>query len=247
VPYGVYDLFAWFYNRGWGSDYHKEAYPALERHVFSRLRPGARVLDLCCGTGDLTRVLVRQGYEVTGLDGSEEMLRYAREQAPEAEFRLADARAFQSAPEFDAALSTFDSLNHVLTLAELEGAFGSVCRALVPGGLFVFDMNMEESFETLWRGSFGTVDDTSAGITRGSYDPLEKIGRADLTLFRFDGAWHRSDVSVLEKCYTTEEVTGALERAGFTAIECRDAWELGMRGDTATGRAFFFASRPAPA
>jgi SAM-dependent methyltransferase len=246
VSYGVYNLFAWFYKRGWGSDYHREAYPALERHVFSRLRPGARVLDLCCGSGDLTRVLVACGFQVTGLDGSEEMLRYAREQVPEAEFLLADARSFQCAPQFDAAISTFDSLNHILALEELEGAFSSVCRALTPGGLFVFDMNMEESFETLWRGSFGTVDDTSAGITRGSYDPAGKIGRADLTLFRLeDGAWRRSDISVEERCYTAEEVTGALTRAGFTAIECHDAWELGMRGDTATGRVFFFASKPA--
>ena len=243
-PYGAYDLFAWFYNQGWGSDYHQAAATVFENHVFPRLPAGARVLDVCCGTGDLSRVLAAHGYHVTGIDGSEAMLRFAREQTPGGEFLLADARSFSIEARFDAAFSTYDSLNHILELAELESAFSSVCRALAPGGLFVFDLNTEESFRTLWCGSYGSVEDTSAGITRASYDPIERIGRVDLTLFRLEGTWQRSDVAVLERCYPVAEVAAALERAGFAAIEECDAWEMGMRGDMAAGRVFFFAVRP---
>jgi SAM-dependent methyltransferase len=245
-PYGVYDLFAWFYNQGWGSDYHRQAAPVFENHVFPRLPAGARVLDVCCGTGDLTRGLVARGYRVTGIDGSEEMLRFARRQTPGAEFRRADARCFTFHSRFDAALSTYDSLNHILELAELESAFACVFDALVPGALFVFDLNMQVAFETHWGGTFASVEESCAGITRGSYDPETKIGRVDLTLFRLAGTWHRVDVAVLERCYSEEEVTGALAGAGFTAIEPRDAWELGMRGDAAIGRVFFFALKPEP-
>jgi len=245
-PYGVYDPFAWFYNQGWGSDYHQQAAPLLAEHVFPKLPAGARVLDVCCGTGDLSRVLAARGYRVTGIDGSEGMLRFAREQTPGAEFCLADARRFSLGSRFDAALSTYDSLNHILDPEELEEAFSSVRRALVPGGLFVFDLNTEESFETLWCGSSGTVEETAAGITRASYDAAAKIGRADLTLFRLaEGTdWRRSDITVFERCYPVEEVTAALGRAGFTQIEARPAWELGMRGDMAVGRVFFFALTP---
>jgi SAM-dependent methyltransferase len=245
--YGVYDRFAWFYQRGWGADYHAQVQPVLQDYVFPRLRPGARILDVCCGSGDLSRVLAARGFSVTGIDGSEQMLVYAREQVPGAEFRLEDARDFACEPVFDAALSTFDSLNHVLTLAGLERVFGNVAHALAPGGLFVFDLNMQEAFETMWRGSFSTVEEAGVGITNGSYDAENRIGRAQVTLFRPDqgGLWRRSDVTVLEKCYTAEEVTGALERAGFVSIEERDAWELGMRGDIALGRTFFLAVRPA--
>jgi SAM-dependent methyltransferase len=243
-PYGVYDPFAWFYNQGWGNDYHQQSAPLLDRHVFPRLAAGARVLDVCCGIGDLSRVLAARGYQVTGIDGSEEMLRFARQRTPGAEFRLADARRFSVGSHFDAALSTYDSLNHILDPEELESAFSSVLRALVPGGLFVFDMNTEESFETLWCGSSGSVDETSAGITRASYDPVRKVGRADLTLFRqVDGAWRRSDITVFERCYSVEDVTAALERAGFAGIEERPAGKLGMQGDMAVGRVFFFAIR----
>jgi SAM-dependent methyltransferase len=182
---------------------------------------------------------------VTGLDGSAEMLQYACRHVPGAEFRLGDARDFHYAPEFDAALSTFDSLNHVLTLGELESVFANVRHALVPGGLFVFDLNMVEAFETLWRGSFSSVEDGAVGITNGSYDAAEKIGRAQVTLFRAESGdlWRRSDVTVLEKCYTAEEVVDALGRAGFAAVEVHEAWELGMRGDIALGRNFFFATK----
>ncbi len=245
-PYGVYDHFAWFYSKGWGLDYHKHARPVLENHVFPRIADGARVLDVCCGSGDLSRVLADRGYGVTGIDGSEEMLSYARQHVSGARFRLEDARDFHYGPDFHAALSTFDSLNHVLTLAELERVFANVYGALLPGGLFVFDLNMEAAFETLWRGSFSSMDDSAVGITNGSYDPAGKIGRAQITLFRPDTAdlWRRSDVTVLEKCYTEDEVTCGLARTGFTGVESHEAWELGMRGDIALGRNFFFATKP---
>jgi SAM-dependent methyltransferase len=161
---------------------------------------------------------------------------------------LGDVRAFSLPPGFDAALSTFDSLNHILSIGELRCAFANVFGALAAGGVFVFDLNMQESFETLWRGTFASVDETSAGITRGDYDPATKTGRAEVTLFRLEkGTWRRSDVTVLEHCYTPEEVTAGLQETGFADLEIHDAWELGMRGETAVGRAWFFARRPAAA
>lgn len=241
-PYSQYDEFAWFYSQGWGEDFHNQARVVLEKHVFPRLRADARVLDLCCGTGDLSAALDRRGYRVTGIDGSEQMLRYARERVPNAAFTHADAREFNLEPSFDAALSTFDSLNHILTLGGLASAFANVGRALVPGGLFVFDLNMQESFETLWQGSHATVEDTNVAVTRGSYDPERKIGRAELTIFKLEsGAWQRSDICVMERCYSEEEVLAALARAGFSDMAAKDAWEVGMRGDIALGRSFFFA------
>ncbi|MGE5647496.1 MAG: class I SAM-dependent methyltransferase [Acidobacteriota bacterium] len=244
MGYSVYDHFAWFYSQGWGLDYHKQARPVLENHVFPRIPEGARVLDVCCGSGDLSRLLADRGYRVTGIDGSAEMLRYARQLVPEAEFRLEDARAFEYPPEFEAALSTFDSLNHVLTPGELQCVFANVRRALAPGGLFVFDLNMEAAFETLWQGSFSSMEAAAVGITSGSYDAAEKLGRAQVTLFRPESGdlWRRSDVTVVERCYTEEEVRDALGSAGFAAVEVREAWELGMRGDIALGRSFFFAA-----
>lgn len=238
--YQVYDRFAWCYSKGWGEDFHSQARPVLEKHVFPRLAPGARVLDLCCGSGDLAVVLQANGFQVTGLDGSAQMLEHARALVPEAEFVLEDARTFHFEGAFDAVLSTYDSLNHILTLAELECVFGNVHAALDGGGLFVFDLNMQESFETIWQGAQATVEDEYVAITRASYDPVEKMGRAHNTMFRLEDEWRRCDVTVLERCYGEDEVRGALERAGFGEIQARAAGELGMR-ESALGRTFFFA------
>ncbi len=247
APYGTYDRFAWFYAQGWGDDFHAQFRPVLDDSIAPLLDRSAHVLDLCCGSGDLSAALAARGYRVTGIDGSAEMLDFARKKAPGVEFLLEDARTFHFEPVFDAVLSTFDSLNHVLTLEELECVFRNVLAALEPGGLFVFDLNMQECFETLWRGTSASVTSDSAAITRGSYDPLERIGRAEVTIFRLEqGVWRREDVSVLEKAYSVEEITAALERTGFEEIRSSDAYELGMRTEIAIGRKIYFASKPNP-
>lgn len=239
----AYDDFAWLYSQDWGADFHRQALPALESFCLARLPPRARVLDLCCGTGDLSALLVSRGFEVTGLDSSEPMLEYARSKAPQAAFVRADARQFAFPPVFHAALSTFDSLNHILELRELIRVFENVYGALRPGGLLVFDLNMEPSFRTLWRGVSAKVSEHCVWVLRGGYDAEHRIGRAEITVFRRCETWRRSDITIEEKCYSEQEVMGALHRAGFRDAECREAWELGMLGEAGEGRSFFRARK----
>ncbi len=241
MPYHAYDEFAWLYSRDWGADFHREALPALETFCLARLPAGARVLDLCCGSGDLSALLLGRGCRVTGLDGSREMLRYARRKAPGADLFQADARAFGLRPVFDAALATFDSLNHILRLEDLIAVFGNVLGALRPGGLFAFDLNMEACFRTQWHGVSAGVAEDRVWVLRGSYDPEERIGRAAITAFRREGIWQRADLEILERCYSEQEVLAGLRQAGFREAESREAWELGMRGETGVGRSFFRA------
>ena len=241
--YDAYDNFASCYSRGWAGEYHRQAGAVFERRVFPRLAPGARVLDLCCGSGELAAALVERGFEVTGLDGSERMLEHARRRAPQAEFLLEDARSFHMDSRFGAVFSTFDSLNHILSIEELDSVFRNVHAALEAGGLFVFDLNMSESFETLWHGVFASVEDDCVSVTQGSYDPEAGLGCAAVTIFERDGEWRRLDVTVRERCYPEDEVRARLEAAGFRNVRTEDAYELGMRGDIALGRMFFFAEK----
>ena len=247
--YADYDAFAWVYNRHWGW-FAERMLPVLDKLVLKSVPPGASVLDLCCGTGQLAHVLTERGLQVTGVDGSEEMLRYARENAPQAGFILADARSFSLPSEFHLALALFDSLNHIMSLEELAWAFGNVYQALLPGGLFLFDLNMEEGFAARWRGSFGIVEEDHVCVGRSSYRAEEGIGQADFTIFRLvagarqpdAGAWQRTDVTLLEKCYAESDIRGALEDAGFHEIRVLDAHrDLGWRD---VGRTFFLCQRP---
>ena len=241
--YSAYDRFARLYNQHWGGDFPQRALPILDKLILSRLPAAARVLDLCCGTGQLAAMLAARGYAVRGLDGSEAMLRFARENAPAAEFILGDARDFALPPEYHGAVSTYDSLNHILSLDELTSAFQGVHAALLADGRFVFDLNMEEGYKSRWRGSFGIVEGDHVCVVRSSYRPDERIGQMDLTLFFLEDGWQRSDLTLTQRCYAEAEVRAALEAAGFDHIQAHDA-QRDLEYPGGSGRAFFVGHKP---
>ena len=97
--------------------------PILDRLVLGDMAEGALVLDLCCGTGQLAAALNGRGYRVIGIDSSAAMIDHARQNAPESEFSVADARTFSVPEAAEAAVSTYDSLNHLMSQADLTAAF----------------------------------------------------------------------------------------------------------------------------
>jgi SAM-dependent methyltransferase len=240
-----YDDFAWFYNRYWSEEFHSAAFPILERIWLDRLPPAAHILDVCCGTGYLAALLAARGFRVTGFDISREMLAYARAGAPAAQFFVADAANFHLGRAYDAAVSTFDSLNHLLDPAGLQAAFRNIAAALRPGGLVAFDMLLDEAYQARWGESFALVrDDHLLTITGAAFDPHSRRARIAVTMFRLlEGAWRRSDVMIEERCYSPEEISSALEAAGFGEVLCYDAGDLGMAGQLGDGRTFLVATR----
>src|SRR5690348_4676021 len=128
-----YDDFAWFYNRYWADEFHALAFPILERIWLPRVPPGGRVLDICCGTGYLAALLGGRAYAVTGLDASAVMVDYSRENAPAGEFHVGDAAERRWPRRFDAAVSTFDSLNHVIGVERLQAVLRNVADGLRRG------------------------------------------------------------------------------------------------------------------
>lgn len=241
--YTDYDAFAWTYKRHWSREVPPDIWTVLEKMFVPRLPRGARVLDLCCGTGYTVAELSRRGFEVTGLDASKEMLRYARRLAPSARFVHADARAFELPPVYRGVVSTFDSLNHLMSLEDLTAAFRNVHRALAPAGLFFFDMNMEKAFLRHWVDFYSIVERDHACVLRGEYDRKTKLARYDITMFRLSGeVWRRADTSISERCYTPAEIRRALRQAGFGEITTYDAdKELGLTEHV--GRRFFLARK----
>jgi SAM-dependent methyltransferase len=236
--YSDYDRFARIYSRHWGG-FSRRVLPVLEDLMLNDLPAGARVLDVCCGAGHLAALLTERGYAVTGIDGSKEMIRRARRNAPAAEFLVADARAFEVSPgSFDAALSLYDSLNHVTEPQDLAAVFRNVRAALRPGGRFVFDLNMEEGYGARWEGSISIVEDDCVCVVRARYDADRRTGCTDVTFFERLGTWRRTDLTLTQRCHAESDVRAALEAAGFGGVRACDA-ERDLRMDGAIGRAFF--------
>jgi SAM-dependent methyltransferase len=240
--YSEYDDFAWFYNRYWGEEFCRPALAIFNNLLFPHLPAGSDVLDLCCGTGHLAAALCERGYRVTGLDGSTAMLKFARRNAPEAEFIRADAREFRLPDRFQAVIATFDSLNHVMTLAELMQVFRNVHAALLPGGVFLFDLNMEDEAEQLGQ-TLEMIEDDHVCVVRGSYDGETRLKKYELTMFRLlTGNWQRTDLNLWQRYYTEVEILTALADAGFKQVKTYDARrEFGMT--LSDGRMFYLTRK----
>jgi SAM-dependent methyltransferase len=240
--YSDYDSFAWFYNRYWGEEFSRPALAIFNVLLFPLLPAGCRVLDLCCGTGQLAAGLCERGYRVTGLDGSEAMLEFARQNAPGAEFIRADARSFSLPGKFQAVLSAFDSLNHLMELTDLTQVFRNVHRVLNDGGVFLFDLNREDESEILGQ-TLDMISDDHVCVVRASYEVETKLKRYDVTMFRLlEGLWQRHDLSLWQRYYEEKDVQAALAEAGFERVRTFDARrEFGMT--LSDGRTFYLARK----
>lgn len=237
-----YDSFAWFYDRYWAEPLREWQAPALRRMLLAELRPGAKILDLCCGAGHLARELVALGYGVTGVDSSEEMLRLARKKAPGARFVRADATDFALQERVDAAVCVFDSLNHFMDAESIARVFRNVHASLKPGGAFVFDINSGSAYGERWGYSSYEIQPDHSFILRGQFDPVERVGVTEITMFRLLGTWQRHDTTIRQRPWEKDEIEPLLRGAGFVDIASYLPQEdFGMSGHYGIGRVFLKA------
>jgi ubiquinone/menaquinone biosynthesis C-methylase UbiE len=233
------------YDAYWADWYLPAALPALENLFFSAVQPGTAVLDVCCGSGHITQELVRRGYRVAGVDSSSALIEIARRRLPEVEFSVQDVRNLRIHTAFEAALSTFDSLNHILDLDGLRAAFAAIYRVLLPGGLFVFDMNLEDAYLSDLSQWHAHVHDDNVGLVRGTYDPTQKKASTELIWFvqsENAGGWQRRHSIVEQRCYGQAEILSALADAGFSDIGAIPAMQAGATPELGFGRMFFSAT-----
>ncbi|AKR09131.1 MULTISPECIES: class I SAM-dependent methyltransferase [Bacillus cereus group] len=218
--YSDYDIFASIYNKHWGH-FAEHSYLAFEKLVLQYAQPRSHILDLCCGTGHLTRKLLDNNFVVTGIDGSTQMIEYARKNAPDATFIVDDARYFNINEQFHYVISASDSLNHIMNLDELKSVFHNVYSVLHNEGIFAFDMNMEKGFLENWSASFHISEKEYVCTIDSTYNNENKKAEMNFILFQhdIDNNWTRSDFSFEEACYSNEEIISSLESIGFKNIQ----------------------------
>lgn len=240
----AYDEIAEMYHSLWADWYLPAAMPALERLLFANVPRGARVLDLCCGSGHVTKELVKRGYRVTGIDNSQELIALAKQELPGTDLRVQDATELSLEASYDAVLSTFDSLNHILSLDGLQRTFQGVHKILEPSGLFVFDMNMDEAYSMDLREWSVDIKEQQVGMVRGKYDPVSQTAFTELIWFvktNEDDLWRRRRSVVEQHCYPQSDILLCLNQAGFRQVEAIPAKNAGVTSDLGFGRMFFLA------
>ncbi len=224
-------------------DYYKDTPAGKDR------RP---VLDLCCGTGQLARHFLEREYRVVGIDLSDPMLRYARENnidyivSEQAEFIQADAADFSLDETFGLVVSTYDALNHLPDVDALSGCFRSVYQALEEGGYFIFDLNTESGLRR-WGGVQITDREGVYLIIRGFIEMESQKAWTQITGFaRIEGdTYTRFDETVYNTLFDIQHVIDLLYEAGFQDVHPARVQSLAepLESPESEGRVFFVASK----
>ena len=236
-----YEQFSRIYDRYWG-ERSISFLPLIRKLLLSHVPPGSRIVDLCCGTGQVAAVLEGDGYSVTGVDASNSMLRIARKRAPKAKFIHCDVRSFRQANSFNAAICLYDSLNHIMSIDDLMTVFRNVRHSLVRGGRFGFDLNTENKYLNAWDGTFQLEDGEGTFTVVATHETNARVAK-------FHGEWKSREgeltgpVDLEQTWYGLEEIRTALRESGFGIHrEVEADGEEGKHLEDAE-KVFFFARR----
>ncbi len=195
------------------------------------------VLDLGCGTGTMTEYLAACGYDMTGVDNSEEMLQIAANKREASGhdilYLLQDMREFELYGTVRAVVSICDSVNYLTEPEELLQVFRLVNNYLDPQGIFIFDFNTEYKYrEVLGDGVIAEERADCSFIWDNYYYEEERMNEYELTLFIRDaGLCAQTGQEVCRKlqethyqrAYTPEEMKTLIARSGLEFVAAYDA------------------------
>ncbi len=203
-------------------------YTALCKHYTTLISQygngGKLVLDLACGTGALSVLLAKSGFDVVGVDASEEMLSLAMNKIESFGNPIFLNQTMQQLDLFgtiDAAICCLDSINHLKTEADVKKAIERVSLFLNSGGLFIFDVNtLHKHRNVLGNNTFVYDTDAVYCVWQNAFN--DKNGQIDISLDFFkeenDGKYTRTNESFSEYYYCDEFLTRTLEENSLKCI-----------------------------
>ena len=174
------------------------------------------VLELGCGTGTVTRMLAKEGYDCVGLDMSEDMLSIASEKT------------------FEEGSQVIYTCQDMTSVPDLESVFACVSENLKKGGVFIFDLKTIHFFrDILAENTYAENREDSAFIWDNYYDEEERNNEYELAVFvkNEDGTFDRFEEQHYQHGFTIDEVTGAVNKAGLTVKNVYNAFTKDMPDD----------------
>jgi ubiquinone/menaquinone biosynthesis C-methylase UbiE len=186
------------------------------------------VFDLCCGTGQLALHFLKQGYRVTGLDLSRDMLHYAEENChdyvntSQACFIHGNATNFILYDQFGLVVSTYDALNHLESFDALQSCLASVFRIMANGGYFIFDMNTRLGLQNNWNDATVQEEEGIFALTQATYDSQSDRGYCSTIGFirNEEGLYERFCHVNINTVFDMVAVQKALLAAGWSEAYC---------------------------
>lgn len=189
------------------------------------------ILDLGCGTGTLTELLARKGYDMIGVDNAQEMLQIAMDKRDRSGldilYLLQDMREFELYGAVGAVISVCDSINYLLEEEDILQTFRLVHNYLYPGGVFIFDFNTVYKYANIiGDATIAENREDCSFIWENYYHEEEEINEYDLTIFvrnRGEELFQRFQETHYQRGYQLEQMRRLVEDAGLRVLETLDA------------------------
>ena len=202
--------------------------------------------DLACGTGSVSLLLAQRGYQVTGVDMSEDMLTVAYSKAQQLDdppvFVCQKLQELHLPRGVDLAVCGLDSINYITDPADCETAIKRIYKALNPGGIFIFDVNTPQKLRAMDGQVFLDEDDDVYCVWRGEFNEKTNICSYGMDLFQRVGkTWQRSFEEHQEYAYTQEQLMQFLKSAGFSNIRVYGDRHIGA--PTVEDQRIYFSAR----
>jgi ubiquinone/menaquinone biosynthesis C-methylase UbiE len=189
------------------------------------------LLDLACGTGRLSEEMSLKGYDVIGVDYSQEMLMEAIEKKIEKnlpiQYLCQDMREIDMFGTIGITICALDSLNHLENPEDIQKTFNKVSLFAEPCGLFIFDMNtVYKHKEVLGNNTFVYDMEEVYCVWENTYEEENNRVTVSLDFFEKSGnAYYRTSEEFCETAYETEKIAQMLKKADFELLEM-------FKGDT---------------
>ena len=190
------------------------------------------ILDLGCGTGNMTELLASTGYDMIGVDNAEEMLEIAMEKRERSGhdilYLLQDMREFELYGTVKAIVSICDSINYITEEEELREVFRLVNNYLDPKGVFIFDFNTVYKYrEVLGNQTIAEDREECSFIWDNYYYEDEQINEYELSLFikeQDSDLYRKYQEMHYQKAYNLETIKGLVEESGLEFVVAFDAF-----------------------
>jgi len=199
---------------------------ALKRHL-GECPQNHIVVDVACGTGNITIPLAQMGYDMIGVDISTDMLAQAQAKVKDEKilFLAQDMRELDLYGTVDAVVCTCDSLNYILDEGELEAIFSRIKMFLNPGGVFIFDMNTEYKYTKLLGNKTFTAKANDISYEwNNHFDPYTGINQYHVIFMTGDGK--PFEEIHYQRAYPVDFVCDLLQKAGFRYVDAFDGYTV---------------------
>lgn len=221
-----------------GEDYDNDVTNTVEDNLMQERNT---ILDLGCGTGTLTELLAGRGYDMIGIDNSQEMLQIAMDKRDRSGldilYLMQDMRSFELYGAVGAAISVCDCVNYLLKEEDVVQTFRLVNNYLLPEGIFIFDFNTVYKYEiVIGNATIAENRDRCSFIWDNYYHEAEQINEYDLTVFVQEDEeadiYRRFQETHYQRGYRLEQMQDYLKKAGLVFVAAVDADTHGAITDT---------------